>query len=115
GIGRLPSPEFPATGKYRDSRNRLLTMYPNIMNDTRVIWISEEIPNEPVMIRKNIPLHIKDKIIKHLPECIVEHPNTISNIETLLKVDKDNNAYNDFLKSLLKSGIDIVKVLNQKK
>ncbi|KAB8028523.1 phosphate/phosphite/phosphonate ABC transporter substrate-binding protein [Fluviispira multicolorata] len=101
----------PKTGKIRDARERLLTIYPDIVKKTNIIWKSELIPNEPVVIRKGIPKEIKEKLIKSMPSCMREHALLINDIDDLLPIEESDNSYKDLIETLKKSDLDVAKVL----
>jgi len=105
----------PKTGTLRDARSRLETIYPGIAEKTRIIWLSQHIPNEPVFIRKNLPDDIKDKLRISIPKCIQEHPHSVNNMDTLLPIAPDDNEYENYLSLLESSGLDIAKVFSKEK
>lgn len=104
-----------STGKINDARNRVEGIYPNISKETRVLWLSKPIPNEPVYIRKGISSNVKEKLAAAIPACIKEYPNYINNIQELNPVKADNQEYSDFVKEIETSGLDISKIFSSKK
>lgn len=105
----------PKTHALRDARERLLGIYPDIAAKTRVIWTSQHIPNEPIFVRAGLPSELKAKLSVSIPKCISEYPYTINNIDKLVKIQKDSNDYDDYVKMLEESGLDIVKIFEKEK
>jgi len=97
-----------------DTRNFLAGEYPDIFTRTRTIYKSNPIPNEPVVLRKNIPAEIKDKIVKALTKC----PENQMCRDSLYSINKvrgfrkaDGKEYNDLraiIKSLEKDTADLI-------
>ncbi len=109
------NPPNPKNGDIRDARQRLLKTYPNIEKQTRIVWISEEIPNEPVFIRDGLSKEIKDKLRVSIPKCVEKYPQSINNMDTLIPITSENNDYDNYIKTLEDSGLDIVQVFSKKK
>jgi phosphonate transport system substrate-binding protein len=105
----------PKTHVLRDARERLIGIYPDIAEKTRVIWTSQPIPNEPIFIRAGLSPEVKAKLAVSIPKCIQEHPYTINNIDKLIPVEKNGNDYDAYVKMLESSGLDIVKVFGKEK
>lgn len=105
----------PKTQALRDARERLIGIYPDIAEKTRVIWTSQPIPNEPIFVRSGLPADLKAKLAVSIPKCIEEHPYTINNIDKLIPVQKNGNDYDAYVKVLEDSGLDIVKVFGKEK
>ncbi|MFQ3579556.1 MAG: phosphate/phosphite/phosphonate ABC transporter substrate-binding protein [Bacteroidales bacterium] len=56
------SPPSP-TGEPRDARTRVKTQFPDVMEKIKIIALTEEIPNDPVVFSNELPKEIVDKII----------------------------------------------------
>ena len=104
-----------ATGHILDARERVLTIFPNIEKDTRIVWKSEHIPNEPIFVRAGLSPELKHKLATSISECVKKFPRAINNIETLTEIDKDNKTYDNYISMLEASGLDIVSVFTKKK
>ncbi|APJ04614.1 phosphate/phosphite/phosphonate ABC transporter substrate-binding protein [Silvanigrella aquatica] len=101
-------------GKIHDARSRVENIYPNISKDTRIVWLSKPIPNEPVYVRKGLSKELKEKLSIAIPACIKEFPNYINNIQELFPVAADNNEYTNFVKEVETSGLDISNIFSKK-
>jgi phosphonate transport system substrate-binding protein len=97
-----------------DARTRLLATYPHVMDETRVLWLSEEIPNEPIIARAGLPDELFHKLQTTLKKCIDKHPGLINNIDTVQVVSANDKSYEAFSKLILSSGLDISQILNKK-
>ncbi|WP_186648272.1 phosphate/phosphite/phosphonate ABC transporter substrate-binding protein [Fluviispira vulneris] len=104
----------PVTGKENDARVRVENIYPNIYKETRIIWLSSLIPNEPVYLRKGVSEDIKQKLAVAIPECIKEFPKYINNISELNPITADNKNYENFVKEVETSGLDISNIFSKK-
>jgi len=56
------SPE--ADGKIQDARRLVLTQYPDVEEKIAIIQLSEAIPNDPIVFRKDLPLEIENAVIE---------------------------------------------------
>jgi phosphonate transport system substrate-binding protein len=53
-------------GRIKDARSRVMTQFPDVEEKVRIIKITDPIPNDPIVFRKDIPLQIKLKVEKAL-------------------------------------------------
>lgn len=60
------SPPDKKTGEFLDARARVQKQYPDIFETVKIIDFTEDIPNDPFVFRKDIPVEVKEKIIKAL-------------------------------------------------
>ncbi|MBK9249305.1 MAG: phosphate/phosphite/phosphonate ABC transporter substrate-binding protein [Ignavibacteria bacterium] len=60
------SPPDKKTGEILDARARVQKQYPDIFEKVKIIDFTEDIPNDPFVFRKDIPVVVKEKIIKAL-------------------------------------------------
>lgn len=51
-------------GRIKDARSRVMTQFPDIEEKVKIIKITDPIPNDPIVFRKDIPLEIKLKVEK---------------------------------------------------
>jgi len=102
-------------GKIQDARRLLLTSYPEVEKEISIIELTESIPNDPIVFRKNMPEEIKEKIT----ESLLAFVNTPGGRETLKDLygitglvrgdDSRYNAVREMLKALGKKPEDLVK------
>jgi phosphonate transport system substrate-binding protein len=52
----------PEDGKIQDARRLVLTQYPDVEKKIKIIELSEPIPNDPIIFRKDMPEEMKTKI-----------------------------------------------------
>lgn len=57
------SPPDPITGEILDARKRVLTQFPDVAKKIKIIALTEPIPNDPIVFRKDIPEKMRNKII----------------------------------------------------
>lgn len=52
-----------ADGSIRDARQRVLTQFPDVEQQVRILAVTERIPNDPFVFRKDLPDDIRDRFI----------------------------------------------------
>jgi len=52
-----------ADGKIRDARARVKTQFPDVEDKVKIVTITEKIPNDPFVFRKDLPAEITNKFI----------------------------------------------------
>ncbi|MBL8000194.1 MAG: phosphate/phosphite/phosphonate ABC transporter substrate-binding protein [Candidatus Kapabacteria bacterium] len=57
-----------ATKEYLDARVRVKRQFPDVFEKVKILELTEEIPNDPLVFRKNFPTDIRNLIIKSLIE-----------------------------------------------
>ncbi|MCS7301960.1 MAG: phosphate/phosphite/phosphonate ABC transporter substrate-binding protein [Bacteroidota bacterium] len=62
------SPPDPATGEILDARARVKTHFPDVFDKVRIIALTEEIPNDPIVFRRDFPPALRDMIVRALLE-----------------------------------------------
>lgn len=60
----------PLEGKMQDARMLVLAQYPNVEKDIRILQLTDPIPNDPIVFRKNLPSEMKQKIAQALIEYV---------------------------------------------
>lgn len=61
--------ERPAvSGEDRDARIELLAEHPDIVSKIKIVALTDEIPNGPVALRKDLPAEVKSKLVGALME-----------------------------------------------
>lgn len=60
------SPPHPVTGEPMDARSRVKKQYPDVFDKIKIVALTDEIPNDPVVFRKNMPDEMVEKIKKAL-------------------------------------------------
>jgi phosphonate transport system substrate-binding protein len=60
------SPPDPETGEIRDARARLLAQYPDVIQKVRILALTDSIPNDPVVVRADLPEEVVQKLVQGL-------------------------------------------------
>lgn len=56
----------PAEKEIQDARRLVLTQYPDVEKKVKIVELSDSIPNDPVVFRKDLPEEMKEKITEAL-------------------------------------------------
>ena len=59
-----------ADGKIQDARRLVLTQYPDVEKVVKILELSEPVPNDPVVFRKDMPEEMKLKITQAFKDFI---------------------------------------------
>lgn len=104
----------PTDGKMEDARRLVLTQYPDVESKVKILDLSEPIPNDPIVFRKDMPEEMKNKVTEVLLKFIATEQGKKAFFEiygvTDLKTttDKDYEAVRKMLSSLGKSAQDLM-------
>ncbi len=60
------SPPDKTTGELLDARARVKAQFPDVFERIRILEVTDDIPNDPVVVRNNLPSDLRDKIVKAL-------------------------------------------------
>ena len=107
---------FPPSskGELRDAREKLLSVYPSLTDQTHVLWVSDRIPNEPVVARKGLSEAVIQKVKKAVPICFQEGARLINNIDDSEPVKAYQlREYKEFVAQVKGSGLDVGKILQE--
>lgn len=103
-------------GKARDARERVVTQFPDVEQKVKVLALTEDIPNDPIVVRKDMRQEAKTKILAAFQACVktnVESFKGINNSDDLAPVkDSDYDGLRQTIKDL---NIDLAAELNKKK
>ncbi|NBW80564.1 phosphate/phosphite/phosphonate ABC transporter substrate-binding protein [bacterium] len=106
----------PVDGKIKDAREKVKTQFPDIEEKVKIVTLTEDIPNDPVVIRKEIPAESKAKIAKAFQTCVGKLPDAfrgINNSDAFAEV-KDSD-YDGIRKTVKLLGINIGTEIDKKK
>lgn len=101
-------------GTIRDARSRVKTQFPDVEDKVKIITITEPIPNDPFVFRKDLPKEITDKFIAALKKYIAteEGRQAFENIYSVEGViDTNDEAYNGLREMIDAIQIDIEKMV----
>lgn len=96
----------PIEGKIQDARMLVKGQYPDVEEKIKIIQLTDPIPNDPVVFRKDLPEEMKNKIA----EVLIRYVDTPTGKESLQRLsgvtgltpstDKDYNGTREFYKAL---------------
>lgn len=102
-------------GEIQDARRLVKTQYPDVEQKIKIVELTDSIPNDPIIFRKDLPENMK----KTITEAFIKYVNTPEGKETFNKVygvtalkpatDKDYDAVREMLKSLGKTADELMK------
>lgn len=105
----------PAEGEIQDARRLVKTQYPDVEDKIKIVELTEPIPNDPIIFRKDLPEDIKNTIIETLVTYVKTEEgkdafNKLYGVTDLKKAtDKDYDGVRELLKTLGKSANEMVK------
>jgi phosphonate transport system substrate-binding protein len=91
------------TGQLRDARERVVTQYPDVFEKIKIIALTDPIPNDPVIFRRELPEEMKTKIVEALLKFVAtpsgqEALHRIYNVKQLIPTtDKDYDVLRKIL------------------
>lgn len=106
----------PVDGKIKDAREKVKTQFPDIEEKVKIVTLTDDIPNDPIVIRKEIPAEAKTKISKAFQSCVAQLPDAfrgINNSDAFANV-KDSD-YDGVRKTVKLLGINITAEIEKKK
>jgi phosphonate transport system substrate-binding protein len=95
----------PIEGKIQDARLKVITQYPDVEQKVKVLQITDPIPNDPFIFRKNLPEDISVKFIKAINKFLTTEEGKAA-YKTIFLFDGVVSATDqdyDFLRKVLKS------------
>lgn len=105
----------PAEKEIQDARRLVLTQYPDVEKKVKIVELSDSIPNDPVIFRKDMPEEMKQKIVDAFlsfiktPEGKVAFDKIVGVSDLKVATDADYDGVRQMLKALGKDASDLVK------
>jgi phosphonate transport system substrate-binding protein len=105
----------PHEGEIQDARRLVKTQYPDVEKKVKIVELSEAVPNDPIVFRKDLSEEMKktitDAFVKFIktPEGSTAFKNIYSYTDFKVATDTDYDPVRAMLKSLGKSADDLVK------
>jgi phosphonate transport system substrate-binding protein len=105
----------PHEGKIQDARRLVLTQYPDVEKKIKIVQLTDSIPNDPIVFRKDLPEDMKTKIADALvkftttPEGKDVMHAMYGADELVRSTDAKYDGVRDILKALGKSANDLMK------
>ncbi len=97
-------------GKIRDARDRVRTQFPDVEEKVKIVTVTEKIPNDPFVFRKDLDPEITTKFIAAVKKFIATEAgkSIFKNIYSVQGIVDTTDADYDGLRDMIKSvGIDI--------
>lgn len=112
------SPPDTLTGELLDARCKIVNEHPDVYEKVRILALTEEIPNDPVVMRAELPRVMQDRIVAALLEFQTTPEgqkalNAIASVEGFVTTTDD--GYNDVRRLVERYGIDLEASLKKKK
>ena len=106
----------PVDGKIKDARERVLTQFPDVEKKVVILQLTEDIPNDPIVVRAGFSEEMKSKLAKAFKVCVKTNTESfkgINNSDDLAEVkDSDYDGLRQMIKDLK---IDLSAELAKKK
>jgi len=105
----------PHEGEVQDARRLVKTQYPDVEKKVKIVELTEAVPNDPIVFRKDLPEEMKKTIteafVKFIktPEGSTAFKNIYSYTDFKTSTDADYEPVRAMLKSLGKSADELVK------
>lgn len=110
-----PSKDDKGVETIEDARRLVLTQYPDVAEKIKIIDLSEPIPNDPIIFRKDMPEEMKTKIADAFlafvstPEGKAAFKEIYGVTDIKKATDSDYDSVRNMLKALGKSANDLMK------
>lgn len=106
------------TGEHLDARCKVAPSHPDVFEKVKILALTDEIPNDPVVFRKGLPTDVREKIIEALIAFQMapggkEALMTIASVEGFVKTT--DQEYNDVRALVQEYDIDLEGALKKKK
>jgi len=112
------SPPDTLTGELLDARCKIVNEHPDVYQKVRILALTDEIPNDPVVMRANLSREIQDKVVAAL----LEFQKTEAGLASLVAIASvegfvvtTDAEYNDVRRLVKLYGIDLEASLKKKK
>lgn len=100
----------PQNGQIEDARRLVKTQYPDVEQKVKIIELSEPIPNDPIVFRRDMPEEMKEKIVDTLL-LFASTPEGKKSLDLMLGAtnfkkasDADYDTVREMLKALAQEG-----------
>ncbi|MCB9060194.1 MAG: phosphate/phosphite/phosphonate ABC transporter substrate-binding protein [Halobacteriovoraceae bacterium] len=110
--------EPDADGKIRDARARVKTQFPDVEEKIKILKVTEKIPNDPFVFRKELPKEITDKFISAVKKFITtdEGKTIFENIYSVNGLADTTDEDYDGLRNMVKAiNVDAESILKNNK
>ncbi len=102
-------------GAIQDARRLVKTQFPDVEDKVKILTLTDAIPNDPIIFRKEIETDMKEKLVNAFVD-FMESPEGMKTFEQLYLVDGvvkvDDSAYDSVRKILGGLGLNLEKMVN---
>lgn len=106
----------PVDGKIKDAREKVKVQFPDIEEKVKIVTLTDEIPNDPIVIRKEISNEMKHKISNAFRVCVGKLPDAFRGINNSdAFADVKDTDYDNLRKTVKLLGININAEIDKKK
>lgn len=106
------------TGERLDARCKVVTEYPDVYEKVKVIALTKEIPNDPVVVRKDLPEPTVKKLIDALI-AFASTPDGKTSLMTIASVEgfqiTSDEDYQSVRELVSRYGVDVEQTVRKKK
>lgn len=105
----------PINGKVEDARRLVLTQYPDVDKKVKILTLTEAVPNDPIIFRRELPIKIKEDVVNALLDYVKtkegkEAFSSMYGVTGLIRSDDTRyDGIREVLKTLGKSALDLAK------
>ncbi len=95
----------PAAGEIQDARRLVKTQYPDVEEKIKILHLTSDIPNEPVVFRKDMPEKMKKDIVEAFMKLIEmpEGKDAVSKLFGITELKKSTDADYDSVRTMIKT------------
>lgn len=103
-------------GELRDARKNVLTQFPDIEKKVSILSLTEDIPNDPIVVRKEIEPAMKEKLKSGFQTCVAQNVEAFKGVNSSDALAPVTDADYDGLRKTVKAlNIDLGAALAPKK
>ncbi|MES2769296.1 MAG: phosphate/phosphite/phosphonate ABC transporter substrate-binding protein [Bdellovibrionota bacterium] len=105
----------PDNGKIQDARRLVKTQFPDVEEKIKIVELTSDIPNDPIVFRKDLSPEMKktiqDALLKFVktPDGAKAFHDLYGVTDFKVSTDKDYDSVRDILKALGKNASDLIK------
>ncbi|MEY4064797.1 MAG: phosphate/phosphite/phosphonate transporter, periplasmic binding protein [Pseudomonadota bacterium] len=106
----------PVNGKIKDAREKVKVQFPDIEEKVKIVTLTDDIPNDPIVIRKEVAADAKIKIAKAFQSCVAKLPDAFRGINNSdAFADVKDTDYDGIRKTVKILGINLGSEIDKKK
>ena len=107
----------PENGVIEDARHLVKTQYPDVEEKIKILHLTTEIPNEPIVFRKDLSAKMKNEIVEGLLKLVQtdEGKAALGKMFSVTELKRSTDADYESVREMLKAlGISTTEVVNKK-